>query len=151
MRRENSFALGVYCELVAVTQNSAGRPFQRKPDDIFFIKKICQNKSTQAQTLNYRALIFIAGPTHIFQKYRDVEFAPARNFSARGGSAFGGKNISRCKFNSKPDVHFKLSFQIFPNLSRGDKFSFTPAEGRIIYQKIKRDCRLVYFNCRKRF
>src|SRR3989344_8038197 len=123
MRRENSFALGVYGELVAVTQNSAGRPLQRKPDDIFFIKKIWQNKSTQAQTLNYRALIFrgcvnnhffkrlqffatlflnndlrlvnlkfIAGPTHIFQKYRDVEFAPARNFSARGGSAFSGKN-----------------------------------------------------------
>src|SRR3989304_3649267 len=62
-----------------------------------------------------------------------MKFSAAENFEA----------VHCRKIYFKPNVNLKFTFQEFPNLPRGDKFSVSSGERGIIYQKSKRDCRLV--------
>src|SRR3989344_4812088 len=69
-----------------------------------------------------------------------MKFSAAENFEA----------VHCRKIYFKPNVNLKFTFQEFPNLPRGDKFSVSSGERGIIYQKSKRDCRLVDLDCGQR-
>src|SRR3989344_2821052 len=78
-------------------------------------------------------LELIALAAHIFYQDSDMEFSSAGNF----------EYITRAEVNAQSHIHLKLAEKPFSDLPRGNKFSFLPAEGRIICQKIKRDRRFI--------
>ena len=68
-----------------------------------------------------------------------MEFTAAMDFEI----VIGGK------INFEPDIYFKFFFQSLANLATCDKLTFPAGKGRIIYQKVKTDGWLVYFNSGK--